>query len=295
MLFNFGSINIDHVYQVTNLPNPGETIAATRYSKFLGGKGINQSIAAQSTGCETRHYGAVGPDGEWALRHIEQFGVSTKNIMQLEQPTGHAIIFVDENAENQIVIEGGANQRLSKSMISDALDSGNPDNDWVLLQNETNLTEEIVELSKSKGFRVAYAAAPFIPEVAGSLAGKVDLFAVNEIEAGQLAKALSTGIANLPVNQLLMTKGSSGVEIISGGETIFQPAFPVEAIDTTGAGDTFLGSFLGSYAQYNDIKGALRYAAAASAIQVTRPGAATAIPSRNEVEAFLQSQMVHDG
>ncbi len=288
MIINFGSINIDHVYGVASLPTAGETITATSVEKFLGGKGINQSIAAQASGCKTRHVGALGDDGAWALSQIEAFGVDTDHITAIDGPTGHAIITVDDHAENQIIIAGGANQKLTHDMIVSALGDATPNRDWVLLQNETNLASEIVGQAKENGLKVAYAAAPFIADITISLLPQVDLLAVNEGEANELAKALDVDVENLPVPELLITRGASGAELIRDEERFTQKAFNVEAVDTTGAGDTFLGSFLGRYATEDNVEEALRYAAAASAIQVTRRGAAPAIPIRDEVLNFLK-------
>lgn len=294
MIINFGSINIDHVYNVACLPKAGETIVAMASEKYLVGKGINQSIAAQATGCETRHIGAVGEDGDWALQQIEAFGVGVQHITKVRGPTGHAIITVDSAAENQIIIAGGANQQLTKKMIDDALQNIETQNSWILLQNETNLTTETVLAAKSYGLKIAYAAAPFIADITIELLPHIDLLAVNEGEANQLANVLGLSLKEIPVPQLLVTRGNAGAEFISKGHTLKQPAFSVEAIDTTGAGDTFLGSFLGIYALEGDPKTALEYAAAASALQVTRLGAAPAIPSRDEVLKFLQDVKPHD-
>lgn len=288
MIINFGSINIDHVYGVAALPGPGETITAIEFEKHLGGKGINQSIASQKAGCETRHIGAVGADGEWALEQIRTFGVETNHIAIVNAPTGHAIVTVDDTAENQIIIMGGANQQFTATMISEALAEAKADRDWVLLQNETNMAQEIVREATALGLKVAYAAAPFIAETTIKLLPHVDLLAVNEGEADQLAAALDTDPKNIPVPELLITRGSSGAELIKGEKTWKQAAFQVNAVDTTGAGDTFLGSFLGVYAMEETAESALQYAAAASALQVTQKGAAPAIPNRETVLQFLK-------
>lgn len=288
MIVNFGSINIDHVYSVSALPGPGETITARVCEKYLGGKGINQSIAAQATGCETRHVGAVGADGGWALEQIIAFEVATDHIAMVDSPTGHAIITVDDAAENQIIIVGGANQTLTTEMLATGLIGLREGQDWILLQNETNMAEEIVAEAKSRNLKIAYAAAPFIAETTASLLPHVDLLAVNEGEANELAKTLGLSADMIPVPELLITRGAAGAELVRGGETIKQSAFEVEAVDTTGAGDTFLGSFLGIYAMEADPRAALRYAAAASALQVMQRGAAPAIPNRKAVDQLLK-------
>jgi len=288
MIINFGSINIDHVYRVAALPIAGETIASKGYEKFLGGKGINQSIAIARAGADVMHIGVVGSDGDWALNEIEKLGINTNKIEQLKCATGHAIITVDDAAENQIIIEGGTNQVFTKAQINAALEKGNPQADWVTLQNETNLSLYIVEQAKTAGYKIAYAAAPFIAETTVQILPHIDLLAVNEGEAQSLAKALGINTKDIPVPKLLITKGASGAEFRSQDGILHQRALKVDAVDTTGAGDTFFGSFLAEYSQNNDAQSALQYASAASALQVTKAGTAAAIPTREDVDAFLK-------
>lgn len=289
MILNFGSINIDHVYRVSHLPKPGETLGAHSYDRYLGGKGINQSAAIARAGGTVRHIGSVGPDGDWALTRIQELGIDTSSIGFSTTATGHAIINVDDNGENVIVIYGGANLEFSIEQIERAL-SAATQGDWVLLQNETNLTEEIAEKAKGKGCKVAYSAAPFVAEKASRILPLVDLLVVNELEAESLSGLLGVGVGQIPVPQLLVTKGGSGAYFRASEWTIEQPAFSVEPLDTTGAGDTYLGSFLARFSENGDPEQAMRYASAASAIQITRPGAAAAIPERDEVEVFLKKQ-----
>ena len=288
MIINFGSINIDHVYRVSTLPEPGETLTARSYQKFLGGKGVNQSIAIAKAGRDVLHIGAVGTDGDWALHQIQGLGVEIDSISRIESPTGHAIIYVDDNAENNIVIVGGANQHLSEASIEGVLSNGDPEADWVVLQNETNAADMIVSIASERGYKIAYAAAPFIPDITARLIGKIDLLAVNEGEADALARHLGVKVDALPVKELLVTRGDTGSFFKSGHDVWEQAAFLVEARDTTGAGDTFFGSFMAEYADGKTAMEALRYAAAASALQVTREGAATAIPPRKDVLKFLE-------
>ena len=287
MIINFGSINIDHVYRVANLPAAGETVTARSYDKFLGGKGVNQSIAIARAGARVVHVGAVGQDGDWALEQINRYGVSTDAVDRLDCATGHAVIFVDDHAENQIVIEGGANRRLQQSSVDQVLSLANPQTDWVLLQNETNLADAIVSSAAALGIRIAYAAAPFVAETTIALLPRIQLLVVNEGEAEALANALGVEPAAIPVAELLITRGADGAELLSGGHCYQQPVFPVQAVDTTGAGDTFTGSFLARYASGDSIETSLAYAAAASALQVTQPGAAAAIPEASAVQQLL--------
>ncbi|MEM9470700.1 MAG: ribokinase [Pseudomonadota bacterium] len=290
MIFNFGSINIDHVYRLTDMPSPGETVTAGSYQKLLGGKGINQSIAIARAGGQPVHVGAVGGDDSWTMAQVKNFGIDTAHIAQSAHPTGHAVIYVDDAGENQIVIYGGANQDLQPAQIDRALKASDGGDHWVLVQNETNLLADIVAQAKTAGFKVAYSAAPFVASMVADLIDRIDLLAVNEIEAQETAKLLGVDITAIAVPELLITRGSRGAEFHSHGTVHHHPAFQVDAVDTTGAGDTFLGSFLAGHSRGDEIAWSLRYASAASALQVTRPGAAVAIPDREQVETFLKQQ-----
>ena len=289
MIWNFGSINIDHVYRLQNLPKPGETLSAQSYMKFLGGKGLNQSVAIAQSGGDVRHVGAVGPDGTWAINQMEAFGVSVRDVASIEVPTGNAVIYVDAAAENQIVILGGANQALAETQINAAIDEATQD-DIVLFQNEINNGSLIGKKAKEKGLKLAYSAAPFDKEAVLPLLPQLDILAVNETEAADLAKATGKNVEALGLPMLLVTKGSLGSELFLGNEKIEQMSFSVEPKDTTGAGDTFLGAFLAYFDKGESPKEALRFAAAASALQVTKEGAAQAIPNETETLEFLKAQ-----
>lgn len=290
MIFNFGSINVDHVYRVAEMPSPGETLTAGSYQKLLGGKGINQSIAIARAGQAPVHIGAVGSDDNWTMEQVKNFGIDTAHIAQSAHPTGHAVIYVDDAGENQIVILGGANQDLKPAQIEKAFKTCDGGDHWALVQNETNLLADIVDQAKAAGFRIAYSAAPFVAHSVAELIGKIDLLAVNEVEAAATAGLLGVAVSQIAVPEILITRGSKGAEFHSHGEVHHHPAFQVDSVDTTGAGDTFLGSFLAGHCQNVEIAQSLRYASAASALQVTRPGAAIAIPAREEVETFLKQR-----
>ena len=288
-ILNLGSINIDHVHRVAHLPRPGETVADLGYARGLGGKGANQSLAAAAGGAHVRHIGAVGPDAAWAVERLSAAGVDVADIATVEAPTGHAVILVDGAGDNQIVIHGGANRALTMDQVERALAKARR-GDWFLAQNETNLVAEAMARARAAGCRTAYSAAPFDAGVAAGLIGSVDLLALNEVEAGQLAAHLGRSLEALPVPELLLTLGPRGARHLAGGKATGVDAFPVTAVDTTGAGDTFLGFFLALRDRGGTVETALRHAAAAAAIQVTRPGAAEAIPTGREVAAFLEAR-----
>jgi len=285
-IFNLGSINIDHVYRVPHLPGPGETVLDLGHAQHMGGKGANQSLAAALAGARVHHIGAIGADGGWIAGRLAAAGADVSGIATVAEQTGHAIVCVAPNGENQIIVHSGANRALSAEQIDRALAAAWP-GDWFLAQNETDLVAEGFAMARRKGLRCAYSAAPFDAGAAAALIGAVDLLVVNEVEAGQLAAHLGVAVEALPVPELVVTLGARGARHRAGGQTVEVPAFPVEPVDTTGAGDCFLGYFLAARDRGDAADKALRLAAAASAIQVTRPGAADAIPTAAEVAAFL--------
>lgn len=283
-IYNLGSINIDHSYHVPNLPRPGETVAATALITGLGGKGANQSIAIARAGGHVAHIGAVGADGEWTVAALRAAGVDTAAVRVMDEPTGHAMIAVDAAAENAIVLFPGANTRIGEDQIAEALHAARP-GDWLLLQNETNAGIAAARAARGKGLRVAYCAAPFDAAAVAEILPFTDLLSVNEGEAAELRAALPE--AALAGCDLLVTYGARGAAYIGPDQSVKTDAFKVDPVDTTGAGDTFLGYALAGFDSGLTIEAALRRASAAAALQVTRPGAAEAIPEAGEVAEFL--------
>ncbi len=289
-VFNLGSINVDHFYKVPHLPRPGETLAATAHSVGLGGKGANQSVAAARGGATVVHIGAVGRDGVWTVDRLREFGVGVDHIAVLEMPTAHAIINVDPEGENAIVIFSAANVAQDETRIEQAFADALGD-DFCVLQNETDKVAFAAERAREQGLRVVYSAAPFDADKVEEVLPFIDLLVVNEVEAQQLSNALGVSPKNLPVAEVLITRGAKGAVYRSGGQEIEVASFEVDPVDTTGAGDTYLGFFVAGLDAGMDIKGAMTFAAAAAAIQVTRPGTADAIPDLVEVKAFLEQRL----
>jgi len=288
MIFTLGSINADHFYHLPRLPGPGETIAATSRSTGLGGKGANQSVAARLAGAEVCHVGAVGPDGQALIDRLAGFGVGTRHIRQTDTPTAHAIVMIDAAGENQIVIHPGANHAQDEAAIAVAL-AGAKEGDWLLLQNETSHQAEAAALAHEKGLNVAYSAAPFEAGAVSAVLPYLTVLILNAVEAAQLTGDLETSPEDLPVANVLVTDGARGATWIAPerGEPVHVPAFRVTPVDTTGAGDCFAGYAVAGLSMGEEPPDAMRRAAAAAAIAVTRAGTAEAIPSRQEVEAFL--------
>ncbi len=287
-IFNLGSINIDHVYRVPSLPRPGETVSALDYSRGLGGKGANQSIAAASAGAVTHHIGAIGKGDEWVLEPFLRLGLDQAHIRSLDQATGHAVIYVDAAAENSIVLFTGANHAITEAQIDKALEQAEP-RDWLILQNETNLVAYAAARAKALGMRVAYSAAPFVAADIQSVSASIDMLVLNEGEALLLLDALPEFEAGHPDLAWLVTLGSNGSRYRHGTEVTQVPALPAQAVDTTGAGDTYLGYFIAALDAGRTIREAMTEAAAAAALQVSRHGAAAAIPARHDVDEYLRN------
>lgn len=289
MLLNFGSINIDRVYRVQAAPRPGETIHSLAYDQFIGGKGFNQSVAARRAGGDVRHIGYVGA-ADHIVPRIAEFGLDVADIQEINTPSGHAIIIVDTAGENQIILFAGANYAYTIDGVATSLAAGRDQGHWVVLQNEINLSAEIAAEAKRNGYSVCYSAAPFDITAVNAILPHIDLLAVNETELAALLSATGQTLGALALPMVLVTLGAEGAELHQNGQIIQQAGHRVEAIDTTGAGDTFLGSFLARLDAGDDAARALQYASAAAAIQVTRAGAAVAIPSREVVLEFMKDR-----
>lgn len=284
-LFNLGSINADYFYQLSHLPKPGETLVADGMTKGLGGKGANMSVAAARAGAQVRHIGAVGPDGKWASGRLLEYGVDITHIATSTEPTAHAIISVDQQGENSIIIYPGANHDISIDAVGMALTEADTD-DLLVIQNETKLQAEAAEMAQSLGMRVAYAAAPFDADAVRSVLPFTDYLILNEIEMQQLEDSLDKSANELGVDTVVVTKGAKGATVYSAENSWqpeHQPAFKVKAVDTTGAGDTFTGYFLAFVDRGAFFDEALEMASRAGALMVTRHGTADVIPDLKEV------------
>ncbi len=288
---NIGSINVDHVYRVPYFVKPGETLPSKSYQRVLGGKGANQSVALARAGENVKHIGVIGDDHTWIIEELQSSKVDTSSIEVGSVATGHALIQVDDNAENCILLFSGANHELDINSLSDKL-TGFEKGGWVLFQNEMPNLNQMISLVKEMGARVAVNPAPFDDAAKAIDYDLVDLLIVNDLEAEELAKTKGHGdlgkLAELcPV--VIITRGTQGAICYSGDETIEVPAFKVDAVDTTGAGDTFVGYVLSSVVQELPLKEAMQRASAASALAVTKAGASVAIPTSAEVDQFLNT------
>jgi ribokinase len=211
-------------------------------------------------------------------------------IARVPEGTGHAIVAVDDAGENQIIIHPGANQAQDPALIALALGTGQA-GDILLLQNETSHQVEAAQIARARGMRVFYSAAPFALEPLVAILPHATHLLMNTGEAAALVAATGTELADLPVQAVIVTHGARGAEWISAGaEPVFVSAFAVDPVDTTGAGDCFAGNLAGRLDQGATALEAMVLATAAAALQVTRPGAAPAMPTQAEVAAFLATR-----
>lgn len=291
-ILNYGSINIDHVYRVPHLVQPGETLASLSYQALLGGKGANQSIALARAGAKVQHIGRYGQGDEGVLDLLKTSGVDCRLITPTTIPSGHAIIQVDDQAENCIILYAGANHTFQPEELPHLLREAQK-GDWLLLQNECSCTAEMMALAAQQGLKVAFNPAPMTEAVAQLPLESLSLLVVNEVEVlqlfqlecfdlGQVTERLTT---HYPALAVIITLGAKGAVWVDQHQVIEVPALPVKAVDTTAAGDTFIGFALAALSQGHGIQYALELGCKAAALCVQRVGAAQSIPTLEEVLA----------
>ena len=285
----FGSLNIDHTYRVERFLKPGETVSAAGYALHAGGKGQNQAIALARAGAEVHMAGCVGPDGETLLKILQADRIHTDCVETVSVPTGHAIIQVDGSGQNCILICAGANAAVSREQADRTLSRFSA-GDVLLLQNEISENDYIARQAKAWGMELWLNPSPITPELLrGDAVGLADWLVLNELELAALtgtedpSQGVSRFMEAYPQKKLVLTLGGEGSLFAGEGEVLRQSAFPVTAVDTTGAGDTYLGYFLAVYLETRRPQTALERAARAAAAAVTRTGAAEAIPRAEEL------------
>lgn len=287
-VLNIGSLNLDHVYNVDHIITPGETEATGGLNLYLGGKGINQSIALAKAGVRVCHGGLIGDDGQPFLDACEEYGVDARYIRKIEEKTGHTVIQIDKHGQNSILLYGGANQCLTEGYVDEVL-ADFASGDILLLQNEVNLLPYIVDKAYEKGMVIALNPSPYNEKLEKVDMTKISIFLLNEVEGAQISgstdpkEILKVMLEKFPHARIVLTLGKDGAIYADQAETYFQPIFPVQTVDTTAAGDTFTGYFLRRALEGGTLEEALSLAAAASALAVSRPGAADAVPGYEEV------------
>lgn len=287
-VLNFGSLNLDYVYQVESILIPGETQASKDRQIFCGGKGLNQSIALAKAGIPVYHAGLIGEGGEPLLEVCKENGVNTEFIRQILGPSGHTVIQVDKNGQNCILLFGGSNRSMTREFVDEVLDSFE-EGDIILLQNEINELDYIIDRAYARHMMIILNPSPFDQALEHCDLTKISLFLMNEIEGFQITgekepdKILQKVKELYPNAKVVLTLGSDGSVYQDDTEIYRQGIYKVKAVDTTAAGDTFTGYFISSIIDGLPVQEGLKLAARASAIAVSRPGATASIPLRSEV------------
>ncbi|MCI9197666.1 MAG: ribokinase [Lachnospiraceae bacterium] len=291
----FGSLNIDYTYKVDHFVKKGETLSSGSLQVFSGGKGLNQSIALARAGAETYHAGSIGEDGRFLLEQLQDAGVDTRYVTVLETVrTGNAIIQNDKEGDNCILLYGGANQAVTTDQADAVLEHFRK-GDFLVLQNEINELAYIMERAHERGMKIVLNPSPMDEKIQGLPLGYVDYFMLNEIEASQILGQETRGAEGVDLakgildrfadSAVVLTMGEHGSVYMDSSETITQPVYPAETVDTTAAGDTFTGFFIGGILRGLTIRQAMDMASKAASIAVTRRGAAPSIPDLQEVGA----------
>ena len=296
-----GSLNMDMTVKVEELPKLGETIFGDDFYESCGGKGANQAVAISKLGMETEMIGMVGKDsqGEKLIQNLNKYGIKSENIIKSDDLTGRAIITVDKKGDNNIIVIPGSNFKITKEYIQEKQDVI-ASSDVVILQNE--IPFETVEFSLLKAKELGKITI-FNPAPARQLSEKIfkntDYLILNETEMEEIFgigindkvyigrifhKKKECGIRNI-----ILTLGDNGSVLFSEDDNIKKyDAYEVKAVDTTAAGDSFIGAFTMKICETGDADKAIKYATAVSAIVVTRQGAQDSIPTREEIEKFIE-------
>ena len=293
----FGSLNIDYTYKVPHFVKKGETLASERLQVFGGGKGLNQSVALAKAGTEVYHAGSIGQDGMFLLDMLKDAGANTDFVKILDTVrTGNAIIQNDKSGDNCIILYGGANQAITREQVDEVM-SHFESGDYLVLQNEINELGYIVEKAHEKGMIIVMNPSPMNEKILALPLDVINYFILNEVEAAQILGKEDKGeesweqiaddlLKKFPQATIVLTMGSEGSVFKNQKETVCQSIYKVQAVDTTAAGDTFSGYFIGGILGGLSAKEAMDQASKASAIAVTRKGAAPSIPLLAEVQNY---------
>ena len=298
----FGSFVVDLMGRGPHLPVPGETVKSGFFKMGAGGKGFNQGVAAHKSGGDVTMIKKLGKDtfAEIALGTMRELGMDTSRVIQTEEyATGVALIEVDENSgQNAIMVIPSACDRISDAEVA-ALKEVIEGADILLTQLETNMRsiEGVIDMAHAAGKTIILNTAPVQP-VEDALLSKVTIVTPNEVEASiltgvkvvdeQSAAQAADWFFQRGVKKVVITMGGMGAYVADGTRAELTPAFRVNAIDTTGAGDAYNGGFVTALSEGNDIFAAARFAAATAALSVQKMGTTPSMPTREEIEAFLK-------
>ncbi|MDR1903985.1 MAG: ribokinase [Treponema sp.] len=287
----FGSLNIDLTFSVDHIVAPGETIDSTSMTRSAGGKGANQAAALAKAGMPVYMAGKIGQDGQFLLDLLQSYGVNTERVVKYDGATGQAIIQLDSNKQNAIVLYSGGNSAISINEIHQTIaefDTG----DLIVLQNEIVHVREIMECAKKGGLRICLNPSPCNKKIMDLPLNLVDILFVNEIEGTSLAGlppdshlplVLNHLVERFPQGEIILTAGKDGAYYGFGKQRAKGDIVNLPVADTTGAGDTFTGYFIAAREKKMSVPQALAIACRASSIAVSRKGAMESIPFGEEV------------
>lgn len=296
-ILNLGALNIDRIYQVEHFVEPKETIKAVAYEELCGGKGLNQSIALAKAGADVYHAGCIGQDGEMLVNLLREYGVKTDYLRYSTGPSGHAVIQVNEEGQNNIIICGGANDDVTEFYIDEVLADFSRE-DMILLQNEIPNVDYAIRKAHERGMKIVINPSPVNQALETYELRSIDYFILNEVEGKYLSGKESDRPGEMmeglrekfPQAAFILTLGENGAYYFDAKDCVYQASYQVESVDTTGAGDTFSGYFLAGLVQGRGIEECLRRASMAAALAVSRHGAAPSIPDLQEVNKILEQE-----
>lgn len=287
-IYNLGSLNIDYVYSVDHFVRGGETLSSDNMQTFAGGKGLNQSIALARAGVKVIHGAILGRGAQFLKDIMLDSGVDISRMKTCDESNGHAIIQLDKNGQNSILLFGGTNQLIDSDYIEQFLFDARED-DILLLQNEISSLDAAFEIAHKKKMQIAFNPSPFDSSIQNLPLDYVKWWFCNEIEGEALfgsydpQNIANSFIQKYPNSNLILTLGDKGSMFKNRDMFIKQPIYKTNVVDTTAAGDTFTGYFISSIAKGEDIDYALKIASRAASLAVSRQGAAPSIPSINEL------------
>lgn len=294
-ILNFGSLNLDTFYTVDHIVRPGETIYALSAEEHCGGKGFNQSVAIKRAGADVFHAGKTGVGGEVFLRFFKELDINSDCVLMTERANGRAIIQRDKEGQNSIVLHPGANREITRTEISTVLQNFKK-GDILVAQNEISHMDYLINAAYERGMKIAWNPSPADASVKEIDFSKITWLVINEIEGEDITgekepeKMIQVLLEKFPSLKVLLTLGGEGAVYADSEKTFRQKAYPVKTVDTTGAGDTFLGYFIALTAKGKSEEEAVKAATAAAGLAVTTPGAMPSIPDYVTVKKFMEEE-----
>lgn len=287
-IYNLGSLNIDYVYDVDHFVSAGETLSSDKMQIFPGGKGLNQSVALARAGAEVIHGAVIGEDGGFLTEILSSAGVDTSRIETIPRRCGHAVIQVDKSGQNCILLYPGTNRCIDRRYIENFLSDAERD-DILVVQNEISGLDIAFETAHRKNMRIAFNPSPFHSDIKKLPLSLVRWLFCNETEGEALfgsrdiREITERFITQIPDGDLILTLGKDGSVFKNREKFIAQPIFETKTVDTTAAGDTFLGYFLASVTKGESVERSMEIASKAASVAVSVKGASSSIPFLRDV------------